>query len=301
MQRLVFNPKAYAFIKTTQYGVVDVSDYIIRGSVNRRVNAVSSANLTLQNPDSLFTKNSGVRFTPMDPITIYLQRTTGFPVRTFTGYLDSGTYYQLLPGPVELKASCTLKKLQNTYFDPALQYTQDFLAAYGWIKTGESTFLGTTASDDSSGGTVTSADFQGAAQTAEAISKKNYPYAWGGGHPKCGTPSKSTRAGESQIGYDCSGYVAAILAGAGWGFKKGQPVGASGSFANWGKPGRGKELTVWYNSEHIYIVFEKGGPNGAKRADTSPQTGDKNMARGPHLRYNTRSNDGFTPRHWDGH
>lgn len=301
MKRLVFNPKAYAFVKTEEHGVIDLSDYIIRGTVNRRVNAVSSAALTLQNPDNLFTKNEGVRLTPMDPITIYLQRQTGYPVRTFTGYLDKTPYYQLLPGPVELTASCTLKTLQNVYFDPVLDYTQEFLRSYGWITFPDGTVFSPSAQDDTGRGNdgtiVPGNGFQAAAAAASAISNKNIPYVWGGGHAKAGVPTGG--------GYDCSGYVSAILAAAGWGFKyKESPALTSGAFASWGKEGVGKELTVWYNAGHVFIEFMNGtGPNGARYADTS-SAGAKNQAdgkKGPHLRYGTRSTAEFKPRHWEGH
>ena len=54
MRRLVYSPKAYAYIKTYA-GIIDVSDYIVDGSVTRRVNQVSSAELTLRNPNFRFT------------------------------------------------------------------------------------------------------------------------------------------------------------------------------------------------------------------------------------------------------
>jgi hypothetical protein len=50
----------------------------------------------------------------------------------FTGFLDETPYYELYPGTVEFSASCTLKKLLYTYFDPALPYTREFLSTYGW-------------------------------------------------------------------------------------------------------------------------------------------------------------------------
>jgi hypothetical protein len=135
MQRFVYSPKAYVFIKRRNGDVADVSRYVTAGSVNRRVNAVSTANFSLRNPNMLFTASGGrhAAFFPMDPVTIYLQRLKDRPVRVFTGYLDETPYYELYPGVIELSASCTLKKLLYTYFDPALPYTQSFLAEYGWL------------------------------------------------------------------------------------------------------------------------------------------------------------------------
>lgn len=97
---------------------------------------VSSAELTLRNPKMLFTTpdaNGMTAFSPMDPITIFLKRVHGRPVRAFTGFLDRVPYITLYPGTVSLRASCTLKRLLYTFFDPALPYTQSFLSKYGWL------------------------------------------------------------------------------------------------------------------------------------------------------------------------
>jgi lysophospholipase L1-like esterase len=136
MKRFVYAPRAYAFVKNGDGQIRDISEWIVRGHVRRVIGAVSSAGLTLRNPDKIFTtpdENGVTAFMPMDPITIYLKRIRNRPVRVFTGFLDTTPYLQLFPGTVELKASCTLKRLQYTYFDPALPYTQSFLANYGWI------------------------------------------------------------------------------------------------------------------------------------------------------------------------
>jgi hypothetical protein len=125
---------------------------------------------------------------------------------------------------------------------------------------------------------------------AQRISEKDMPYVWGGGHATAGKPTLG--------GYDCSGYTAAcLLAGNMLPSEWESGVPASGTMAtDYGKPGRGKEMTVWANSGHVYIEFSKK----RDRADTSPHSGDRNGERGPHLRGALRSNAGFTPRHWPG-
>jgi hypothetical protein len=136
MQRFVYTPRAYAFTKNGDGQIIDISPWITGGEVRRVVNAVSTATLTLRNPDWIFTTPNAdgvTTFMPMDPITIYLRRIKDRPVRVFTGFIDTSPYLELFPGTVTIKASCTLKRLQYTYFDPALPYTQSFLAAYGWI------------------------------------------------------------------------------------------------------------------------------------------------------------------------
>jgi hypothetical protein len=106
------------------------------GSVQRLVNAVSTAEVTIRNPDMRFTKTSrtkeGPYFKPMDQITIWLERIRGYPVQVFTGYLDQVPYLQLYPGPCTLTASCTLKRLQHTYWDMGLNYVSNWLAKYEW-------------------------------------------------------------------------------------------------------------------------------------------------------------------------
>lgn len=136
MKRLVYSPKVYAYVKTDDHGIVNLSNFITSGSVSRRLDMVSSAELTIRNPNMKWTH--GARrgkpvFRPMDPITIWLERIKGYPVQTFTGYLDRTPYLQLYPGTCTLGASCTLKRLLYTFWDPALPFTNHFMEKYGWI------------------------------------------------------------------------------------------------------------------------------------------------------------------------
>src|SRR5881227_2066541 len=107
MQRLVYSPKAYVFIKDSKNRIHDVSRFVTAGNVARRINQVSSASVTLRNPNRMFTDPA--LFRPMDPITIYLERLKGHPVRVFTGFLDKVPFYQMYPGTISIEASCTLK------------------------------------------------------------------------------------------------------------------------------------------------------------------------------------------------
>jgi hypothetical protein len=74
----------------------------------------------------------GPMFHPMDPIIITLTRIKGKPIQVFTGYCDTTPYVQLYPGTVGIDASCTLKRLQYTFFDPALPFMRKFLSENGW-------------------------------------------------------------------------------------------------------------------------------------------------------------------------
>ena len=65
------------------------------------------------------------------------------------------------------------------------------------------------------------------------------PYKWGGGHGKW-----------RDTGYDCSGSVSYALAAAG--LLEG-PL-ASGPLMHWGKPGKGKWITIYTNPGHVFMV-----------------------------------------------
>lgn len=144
MKRLIYSPDVKAYVKTDG-GIIDLSQYIVSGQVTRRVNQVSSAGLTIRNPDFRFTydverkKRTGEIypvFHPMDPIFITMSRYADRETLVFTGYLDEVPYKQLYPGTCDITASCTLKKLQHTYFDPALSSTLAFMAKNGWQPSG---------------------------------------------------------------------------------------------------------------------------------------------------------------------
>lgn len=133
---------------------------------------------------------------------------------------------------------------------------------------------------------------QAALAAAYRIDGKGYPYAWGGGHPQVGKPSQDTRTTTPRIGYDCSGYVGAVLSAAGLAYTSGS-VPASGSMTSLGLSGQGRWMTVWANATHVYIEFRL--PGGTFRADTGGGPPD-----GPRVRRGARSNSGFTPRHFRG-
>lgn len=65
------------------------------------------------------------------------------------------------------------------------------------------------------------------------------PYLWGGGHGKW-----------LDTGYDCSGSISYALASAGL---MNAPL-ASGPFMTWGKPGKGKWVTIYTNPGHMFMV-----------------------------------------------
>jgi hypothetical protein len=96
---------------------------------------------------------------------------------------------------------------------------------------------------------------------------------------------------------DCSLSVARALQMAGLGFGPKQAAPVSGWMAqNWGKPGKGKFLTMYANDEHVFIEFKIKGK--LYRFDTSHHF--KGEPRGPRLMRTKRSTEGFTARHYPG-
>jgi lysophospholipase L1-like esterase len=150
MKRLVYSPSVKAWVKSDS-GVIDLSPYITDCKIERKVNDISTAEITFRNPRVLQdgkprfmftekTKNDGTVgpvFHPMDPITIVLKRLDGKPVQVFTGYCDNVPYVQLFPGTAKITASCTLKRLLYTYWDPGLVFVRDFMKNYGWSLGGD--------------------------------------------------------------------------------------------------------------------------------------------------------------------
>jgi cell wall-associated NlpC family hydrolase len=81
------------------------------------------------------------------------------------------------------------------------------------------------------------AEIQAVINAANQITDQ--PYRWGGGH-----------AGWRSRGYDCSGAVSYALAGGGL---IGAPA-TSGQLMGWGRPGKGRWLTIYANPGHVYAV-----------------------------------------------
>jgi hypothetical protein len=101
-----------------------------------------------------------------------------------------------------------------------------------------------------------------------------FPYKWGGGH-----------GAWRDSGYDCSGSVSFALAGAGL---LDRPL-TSGLFMNYGAPGRGRWITIYANSGHIFMVV------AGLRFDTSGQG-----RAGTRWQEEARSTAGFAVRHIPG-
>jgi cell wall-associated NlpC family hydrolase len=117
----VYSPQIEVHLQTADGTIYDVSDDITQAQVSRIINGVSSAQLTLANAGR---KYDNV-FAEMDKIAIYLTRIKRLLV--FTGYLDLVPAFTSNPVSVNIQASCTLKRLQNWFWDPSTSAAQKLL------------------------------------------------------------------------------------------------------------------------------------------------------------------------------
>lgn len=119
-------PVLRTFVYTPQIRVViahggahyDVSADVVRWALIRPENSAASFHMTVQNKGLRYTPADKPRFSRMDRIMVWMKK-TGW-VQVFSGYLDTIPYRQLYPGTVDFKATCTVKRLMHTWFNPDL-------------------------------------------------------------------------------------------------------------------------------------------------------------------------------------
>ena len=119
-----YTPDISCTISTLNNGVLDVSNDIMNFQVTRNLNAVSTFNATLANPRRKYNRVINT----MDKITVFLKRTNY--VQVFTGYVTLAPIETLVPTPIQIQASCTLRNLQQTYWDDTLLEYQSLLLNY---------------------------------------------------------------------------------------------------------------------------------------------------------------------------
>lgn len=131
-------PPLKAFIYAPQVRIViahglleyDVSPDVVRCQLVRPENSAATLFFTLH--------NKGLRYTPpglapffsrMDRVVVYMKKTSW--IQVFAGYLDKVPYKQLYAGEVNFKATCTIKRLMHTWWDPALPQSASLLNQLG--------------------------------------------------------------------------------------------------------------------------------------------------------------------------
>lgn len=136
--RIIYSPEVKVYIlpgATSKYSTpkpIDISEDIIEGSINRVTEGVSTASFLVQSrklKDNSSLLGSIIR--PMDRIVVYLKKVK--PILVFSGYLDMVPLFQAVPEPFTIEASCTLKRLEFTYWDPQLPHVYETLAKFGFI------------------------------------------------------------------------------------------------------------------------------------------------------------------------
>jgi len=120
----VYSPDIRVNIATVNGGYLDVSSDIIDFTMQRQINAVSTFQMTLANPGRKYNR----KINTMDRIVVFLKRTNY--VQTFSGYVVYAPIETLVPTPVTIVANCTLRIIQNTYWDNTLIQFQQLLLNY---------------------------------------------------------------------------------------------------------------------------------------------------------------------------
>lgn len=127
MSTFLYAPGIQVFVNVEpergQRITLDISDDLVAGNLVRRSDGVSSFNFSLQNTRR---KYDSV-FKPNDRIIVNMKR-VGW-VRVFTGYLNKVPLISSWPRTIDLEASCSLKRLQNWYWDPGLTSTFDLISS----------------------------------------------------------------------------------------------------------------------------------------------------------------------------
>lgn len=127
MKTLVYSPDIRVVIahNGTQY---DVSTDIVHFQLHRAEGQAASFSMTVSNKGLRYTPANGkALFSRMDRIVVYLKRTQF--VQVFSGYLDNVPYKQLYPGTVDFRATCTIKRLMYTWWNPALPSSSPLIAS----------------------------------------------------------------------------------------------------------------------------------------------------------------------------
>ena len=125
MKTFIYTPKVRVVIARGNRQI-DVSRDIVRCSLHRAESSAASFFMTLANKNWKYTPKEGPPvFHRMDRIVVYMGRTT--PIQVFSGYLDTVPYKQAYPGTVDFKATCTIKRLMHTRWNPALEKSQQLL------------------------------------------------------------------------------------------------------------------------------------------------------------------------------
>lgn len=117
MSTLLYAPDI-AVVCDTRDGQKDISSDVIGFSLDRVTNGVSTLSLQLDNSHKRYqVKNGRSYLQRMGRVTVSLRRFRH--IQAFTGYFDQVPIYSALPRIVNVTASCTIKRLVHSRWDPA--------------------------------------------------------------------------------------------------------------------------------------------------------------------------------------
>jgi len=129
MKTFVYTPKVRVVIARGNKQI-DVSRDIVRCSLHRAESSAATFFMTLANKNWKYTPRDGAPvFHRMDRIVVYMGRTQ--LIQVFSGYLDTVPWKQAYPGTVDFKATCTIKRLMHTRWNPNLAKSQELLNQQG--------------------------------------------------------------------------------------------------------------------------------------------------------------------------
>jgi len=121
MPTFTYAPGVKVYIDSQDKGLLDVSEDLIEGTMERRSDGVSTFQFALQNNQRKYDQI----FAPNDRIVVMMKRVTW--LRVFTGYLNSVPLLTAWPSNVNISASCSLKRLQYWYWDQYAPYTNELI------------------------------------------------------------------------------------------------------------------------------------------------------------------------------
>ena len=121
MPTFTYAPGVKVYIDSQDKGLLDVSEDLIEGTMERRSDGVSTFQFALQNNQRKYDQV----FAPNDRIVVMMKRVTW--LRVFTGYLNSVPLLTAWPSNVNISASCSLKRLQYWYWDQYAPYTNELI------------------------------------------------------------------------------------------------------------------------------------------------------------------------------
>lgn len=133
---LIYAPGVEAYIATRDNQMLVLSNDIIRGQVRRAENGVSQATLILNNKRAQYSRTIDT----MDRLVIFMKRLNW--VQVFAGYVDEAPFLDLYPTTATVNASCTLKRLLHTWWDPGLVGSSDILDQTKYLNGPTDTGLG---------------------------------------------------------------------------------------------------------------------------------------------------------------